>query len=85
MKVIRCAPATGKPPKIICTGCGKRATEAGSAYPDDAAERFEGSDGLSGIMIDTEDLQPLCETCVTAMLDGEKPQPERNWNHDKRN
>jgi hypothetical protein len=31
MKIIRGKPATGKPPKIICARCGKRADEAGVA------------------------------------------------------
>ncbi len=48
MKIIRGMPATGKPPKIICTGCGKRADEAGVlAVPDDANIKFHGPDGRS--------------------------------------
>ncbi len=67
MKIIRGKPATGKPPKIICTGCGKRADEAGVAVRDSAVEKGYGSDGPV-MMIDEDEVQPLCEGCVTILL-----------------
>jgi hypothetical protein len=72
MKIIRSKPATGKPPKIICNGCGKRADEAGVAVADNDVEegRGVGPDGPI-LLIDEDDMQPLCEECVTALE--EKP------------
>jgi hypothetical protein len=68
MKIIRGKPATGKPPKIICAGCGKRADEAGVAVPDAAAEEGHGYGPDGPIMlINEDDMQPLCEDCVTAL------------------
>jgi hypothetical protein len=78
MRIIRGRPATGKPPKITCTGCGKRAFEAGIAVHEAAVEQgygvaAEGSGLPSGpmTMIDDEDAYPLCEDCVTALKRGE--------------
>jgi hypothetical protein len=75
MKVIRSAPASGKSPKIICTGCGKKAVEAGIAVKPEAIEKgysvaAKGSGLPEGpmMMIDDDDAYPLCEDCVTALL-----------------
>jgi hypothetical protein len=75
--IIRGKQATGKQPKIICTGCGNRAIEAGIAVSDNAVEEGYGC-GPQGhpsrIMIvtaDEEEMQPLCESCVTALEHGE--------------
>ena len=59
-KVFRCTPATGKPRKIVCTGCGKRAPEAGFAI-DESDVR-----GWATIGIDGDDARPLCADCVIA-------------------
>jgi hypothetical protein len=67
LKVIRGKPATGRPPKIICVGCGKRADEAGIAVPDTDVEEVYGVDGKIGLIIDGDDMQPLCEECVVAL------------------
>jgi hypothetical protein len=80
MKIIRAKPAIGKPPKIICTGCGKRAAEAGIAVRESAIERGYGvavdkSLGLPEgpmMMIEDEDIHPLCEDCITALERGEE-------------
>ncbi|MDE5461150.1 hypothetical protein [Bradyrhizobium sp. CSS354] len=64
MKIIRGKPAKGKPPKIICTGCGARAREAGVAVDDAAIGR--GSD-VASMMIEEDDMQPLCEACLAAL------------------
>jgi hypothetical protein len=85
MKVIRGKPATGKPPKIICTGCGKRANEAGIAVRESAIERGYGvavdkSHGLPGgelMMIDEDDVHPLCEECVTKLERGDARQDDK--------
>jgi hypothetical protein len=66
MRIIRGRPATGKAPKIVCTGCGKRAAEAGVAVPDLADEKGYSRDGPIR-MIDEDEAQPLCEDCVTAL------------------
>jgi hypothetical protein len=72
MKIIRAKPATGKPPKIICNGCGKRANEAGVAVSETDVEEVYGADGkIVGSIIDGDDMQPLCEECVAALE--EKP------------
>jgi hypothetical protein len=70
MKIIRGKPATGNPPKIICTGCGKRADEAGIAVPTLAVEKGYRGDGPV-MMIDEDQVQPLCEDCVAALLRSE--------------
>lgn len=74
MRIIRSRPATGKPPKIICTGCGKQAREAGVAVPDLAVEKahgpeFQGPDGPISVslIIDEDETQPLCEACLIAL------------------
>ena len=67
MKIIRVAPATGNPPMIVCTGCGKRAAEAGVALPSSGVEKVYGPDGPAGMIVDEGDAQPLCEDCVTAL------------------
>ncbi len=75
MKIIRSKPAKGKPPKIICTGCGKRAREAGVAVPDDAVGKIVGPDVVHGpdeplkvgAIIDEDDIQPLCEDCLAVL------------------
>jgi hypothetical protein len=70
MRIIRSKPAAGKPRKIICAGCGKRAAEAGVAALHSAVEEGYGPDPDRLIMVIEEDemLQPLCESCVTALL-----------------
>ncbi len=71
MRIIRGKPANGKPRKIKCTGCGKRAVEAGIAVPDDCIEQGYGADGPVQIAIFEEGQdQPLCESCVEALLSG---------------
>ena len=73
MRIIRGQPASGKPPRITCTGCGKRAIEAGIAVPDDAVEQGEGygPDGPAQFaIVDPDDEQPLCEVCCTTLLRG---------------
>jgi hypothetical protein len=62
MKIIRGKLATGKPPKIICAGCGNRAREAGVAVPDAAVPEQDGP-----FAIDEDDMQPLCEECLAAL------------------
>jgi hypothetical protein len=73
MKVIRVASA-GKPQRIICTGCGKKAFEAGIAFKPETAEEGHESDGESVTMIDESEheIHPLCEECVTALLQNEE-------------
>jgi len=66
MRIIRGTPATGKPPKIICTGCGKKAIEAGCAIHDTVFRRFVES-SKTFMMIEEDDTQPLCEDCLTAL------------------
>jgi hypothetical protein len=70
MRIIRCQPATGnKPLKIVCARCGKRATEAGMAVPDKAVEHGYGPDGpIVHAIVDEHEIQPLCESCVNALL-----------------
>ena len=72
MRIFRSEPATGKPRKITCTGCGKKAFEAGIAVPYSAVEKGYGVEpDESVMMIDEDQVQPLCEDCVTALLRGE--------------
>jgi hypothetical protein len=74
MRTIRGKPAVGKPRKIICTGCDKRAAEAGIAVKEEAVETgWAAGPGFDGpvTMIDDEDAYPLCEDCVTALERGE--------------
>lgn len=78
MRIIRSKPATGKPPKIICTGCGKRGREAGVAVPELAVEKahgteFQGPDGPVGasVIIDEDETQPLCEACLSTLERGQ--------------
>ena len=66
MKIIRHQPADGKPPRITCTGCGKRTPEAGIAVKEEAVEKGWGPDGPVTV-IDMEDALSLCEDCVTAL------------------
>jgi len=67
MRVIRGRPAS-KASKIVCTGCGKRAAEAGIAVPHSAVEEGYSHDGpVRMIVIDEDEMQPLCEDCVTAL------------------
>jgi hypothetical protein len=66
MRIIRGNPATGKTPKVICSGCGKRAAEAGVAVPKSAVEDGHDADGPI-MMIDENQMQPLCEDCLTAL------------------
>jgi hypothetical protein len=69
MKIFRSEPATGKPHKITCTGCGKKAFEAGIAVPYLAVEKGYGVEpDESVLMIDEDQVQPLCEECVAALL-----------------
>jgi hypothetical protein len=75
MKIFRSNPAMGKPRKIKCTGCGKRAFEAGFAVKPEAIEEGYGAgvedSGLPEgpvMIIDGDDAHPLCEECVTALL-----------------
>jgi hypothetical protein len=72
MKVIRGRPTTGNPPKIICSGCGRRAEEAGIAVPESAAEQgYSVGPGVDGpvTMVEEDDrMQPLCEDCLAALL-----------------
>ena len=82
MRIIRGVPAVGKPRKITCTGCGKRASEAGIAVHPDAVEEGYGAVcdeqtcaemGLRTgrmTMIDDDDAHPLCEACCSAMEQG---------------
>jgi hypothetical protein len=70
MKIIRGKPASGKPPKIICTGCGKRADEAGIALPELAVEKGYGADGPV-MIVEDDQMQPLCEDCLTALERGD--------------
>jgi hypothetical protein len=72
MRIIPGEPAVGKPPKIICTGCGKRAFEAGIAVAEDAVEENEDA-GIGDVYmaIEEKDVHPLCAECVTALLRGE--------------
>jgi hypothetical protein len=74
MKIFRAPLEGGKPPKIICTGCGKRAPEAGVAVKEEHVETGWGSgSGFDGPMttFDEDDAHPLCEDCVTALERGE--------------
>lgn len=74
MRIIRAKPAKGKPRKIICSGCGKRAREAGVAVPDDAVEQVVARDIMqpgwpvvTSEIIDEDAMQRLCEECLTAL------------------
>jgi hypothetical protein len=73
MRIIRGKPATGKSSEIVCTGCGKRAAEAGVAVRDLAVETAYGPESM--LMIDENKIQPLCAECVTAW---ERARPVRN-------
>ena len=66
MRIIRCGPENGKPPKIVCTGCGKRAAEAGCAIRPEDLETSHSSKGPI-LMIYDDVSYPLCEDCVTAL------------------
>jgi len=55
MKFFRCTLFIGKPRKIICTGCGKRAPQAGFAIHGEPDEIH----GVPG--------HPLCEACLAAL------------------
>ena len=66
MRIIRCGPENGKPPKIVCTGCGKRAAEAGCAIRPEDLETSHSSEGPI-LMIYDDVSYPLCEDCVTAL------------------
>ena len=66
MKIIRGTPASGKPLRITCSGCGKRAPEAGIAVSPDAAEEGHSSIGPVTI-IDEDETYPLCEACCSAL------------------
>jgi hypothetical protein len=67
MRIIR-KPATGKPRGIVCTGCGRKAFEAGIAVNPEVVETGYGDDPDRLItMIDDEDAFPLCEDCVTTL------------------
>jgi hypothetical protein len=69
MRIIQGQPATGKPREIVCTGCGKRAIEAGIAVPDKAVDQGYGPDGpIVYAIVDEDEMQPLCERCVAALL-----------------
>lgn len=70
MRIIRGRPASGKPNIIVCTGCGKRAPEAGIAIKDDAEVDGWGPDGPV-IMIDEDEVacHPLCEDCVAVLCE----------------
>jgi hypothetical protein len=67
MRIIRGQPATGKPPMIVCDGCGKRAPEAGIAVSASTPVRGYGPDGPVMAIEDDESAQRLCEQCVTAL------------------
>jgi hypothetical protein len=69
MRIIKSEPAAGKPRKIICTGCGKRAVEAGLAVPDHAVEEAYSPDGPTvHAVVGEDEMEPLCDGCVTALL-----------------
>lgn len=69
MRIIKGEPAAGKPRKIVCAGCGKRAVEAGIAVPDKAVEEAYGLDGPTvHAIVDEDEVEPLCDRCVTALL-----------------
>jgi hypothetical protein len=56
MRIIRCGPENGKPPKIVCTGCGKRAAEAGCAIRPEDLETSHSSDCCGHLMLVEYDL-----------------------------
>ena len=67
MQIIRGETASGIPRRIItCSGCGKSAPEAGLAVRSDDVEE-------NGLMmaINSDDVSPLCEACVSALEVGE--------------
>jgi hypothetical protein len=71
MKIFEGTLATGKRRKITCTGCGKRAEEAGFAVPDSAVEYDYDPGGEGPPMvaeIEISEAEPLCEACVTKLL-----------------
>jgi hypothetical protein len=51
--------------KIICSGCGQRAAEAGYAVSD---LDFENAAARNG-MIEKDKMQPLCEDCFTTLCE----------------
>ena len=63
MKIIRGQPP--KPHKIVCTGCGEPALEAGVAVSYEIYELAFGPDGDQSI--NEDDMTFLCESCVTAL------------------
>jgi hypothetical protein len=71
MRIFHGQPAGGKPRKIACAGCGKRAVEAGFAVPDEAVEEDDGPNGPKVALVHMGDTQPLCESCVTSLLRGD--------------
>ena len=74
MRIIRATPATGKPPKIICRP-SKSLVISRVAVADDAVGNIVGPDVVIGpdgpvrvgAIIDEDEMQPLCEECVTAL------------------
>jgi hypothetical protein len=43
MRLIRTTPASGKPLRIVCTGCGEKALEAGVAVDESNIEDGSGT------------------------------------------
>ena len=66
MRIIKGKPASGKPPRIICTGCGKEAFEAGIAVEPRAVEHGYGNVGPV-MIVDDDTAQPLCAECVAIL------------------
>jgi len=66
MRIFRGEPV--KPRKIVCAGCGKKAYEAGFAVPESDVEEGWLGDKRVILEVETENEQPLCEECVTALL-----------------
>jgi hypothetical protein len=80
MRIIRSKPATGKPRRIVCTGCGRKAFEAGIAVNPEVVETGYGDDPDRLItMIDDEDAFPLCEDCVTTLERADAGEAVSEW------
>ena len=71
MWIMRAAPG-GKRPKIVCSGCGKRAAYAGDAVLESDIAMREEPDGLVQV-IEKDDLHPVCEACLTILEQASEP------------
>jgi hypothetical protein len=63
----------GESHRIVCTGCGKKAFEAGIAVDPRAVEVLHNPVGNPAMIITDDEfkMQPLCEDCVAILSRGD--------------